>query len=219
MLVLAAPLDATIEQLAELRGVGRPSLVIDVASVKVPIARAAAGMAGFVATHPLAGSERSGPAAAHAGLFEGKTWAYDAEAPAADAHSVRSFILEMGGRPLPMELGRHDRIVALTSHVPQLLSVLLGAHLDGRLDDPDVAALSGTGMASMLRLAKSAWPVWEPILASNADAIAQEVRELAAILLHAAQTLEASASARFEVDFLAAAHAAARLDPNGSPRG
>jgi len=218
MLVLAAPLDATIAHLAELNGRPRhASLVIDVASVKAPIARAAAGMSGFVGTHPMAGSERSGSSAARPDLFEGKTWAYDAAAPTADARRVRDFVLEMGGRPLAIEAGLHDRIVALTSHLPQLVSVLLGAHLSGRLEEPEVAALCGPGVASMLRLGKSSWPLWEPILGANSVAVAQEVRELAAILLDAAKSLESGSPARFEADFLAAAQAAAQLEANALP--
>jgi prephenate dehydrogenase len=218
MLVLSAPLDATLEHLAELAGAPRRAgLVIDVASVKAPIAQAAAALRGFVATHPIAGSERSGNAAARADLFEGKVWAYDSEAAPRDAERVCAFVEQMGARPYAVRVEEHDRIVALTSHLPQLLSVMLGVRLAERLEEPAVVALSGTGVTSMLRLAKSSWDVWEPILVANAHAVSQEVRELAAILLDAAGALESGSPTRLKADFSAAARAAARLEANGLP--
>jgi prephenate dehydrogenase len=208
LLVLAAPLDATLGLIGRLHGLSRlPTLTLDVASVKLPVVGAAAGLTGFVATHPIAGSERTGPAAANASLFEGKTWAYDASAAPGDAARAEAFIGEMGARPFAVEAGRHDRILALTSHLPQLLSVALGAQLARRLDEPGVEELCGTGMASMLRLAGSAWSVWRPIFDQNGGAVAQEVRQLTAILLDAAADLEAD-PARLETLFAAASEAA-----------
>jgi prephenate dehydrogenase len=215
VLVLAAPLDATLEQLAVLRRVpSAAELILDVASVKEPVARAGAHVERFVATHPIAGSERSGFAAARADLFDGKMWAYDCNTAEPLRGLVRAFIADMGARPLPIDPAEHDRIVAYTSHLPQLLSVLLGAELASRLDRPDVSALCGTGIASMLRLSRSSWDVWEPILRSNAAPIAQEVRAFAAILMDAATTLESGHPHALEPTFKAASTAAARIQSN-----
>jgi prephenate dehydrogenase len=193
VVVLAAPLDATLAQLAELAAAPPPNvdLILDVASVKVPVARAGATLAAFVASHPIAGSERSGPAAARSDLFENRVWSYDAAAPAGTrAHAV-SFILAMGARPIAIESPEHDRVVALTSHLPQLLAVALGAQLEPRLENSDsVAAFCGTGMQSMLRLAGSSWSVWEAVLRANALPVAQEVRALGNILSDIAEALE-----------------------------
>jgi prephenate dehydrogenase len=219
VLVLAAPLDATLAHLTELATFDRlPALTLDVASVKEPVARAAAGLAGFVATHPIAGSERSGVAWARADLFDGKMWAYDAHAAPECATRVEAFIVAMGATPLAIDPSEHDRVVALTSHLPQLVSVALGRRLDASLDSAVVNALCGTGMTSMLRLAGSSWTMWRAILAANAGPVAQEVRELAAILSGVAAALEAGRLDAVKDDFHAAARAAAGLDANVAAR-
>jgi prephenate dehydrogenase len=219
ILVLAAPLDATLGHLHALAALRyRADLVLDVASVKVPVVRAAAGLRGFVATHPIAGSERSGAGAAGAGLFAAKVWVYDPGAEPAAAGRARAFIVELGATPFPLDPEEHDRIVALTSHLPQLLSVALGAQLAGPLEREAVRALCGTGMASMLRLGASAWPVWHAILSANAQPVAQEVRRLAGILMGVAEALEAGAPEALRRDFDAAAAAVARLEANPTVR-
>jgi len=216
VLVLATPLDATLALLAELEAKPpRAALVLDVASVKVPVARAGRNVRGFVATHPIAGSERSGPSAARAGLFEGCTWTYDAAAPPELAEALEAFVRSLGARPVAIANADHDEAIALTSHLPQVTSVALGMLLDERVADPRVAPLAGSGMRSMLRLAKSAWPVWHPVLDANAVPLAQEVRRLAAILTGIADALETERSGALADGFAAAAHAVARLAENG----
>lgn len=211
-LVIAAPVDAALAQVrAYVAKPPRAALVLDVGSVKAPIAAAATGLAAFVPTHPLAGSHRSGARAARADLFAGKTWTYDpAFAPAAVA-AVRAFIAAMGALAEPVDSASHDRIVALTSHLPQSVSVALGALLAQSLDEPHVAALCGPGMRSMLRLGRSAWNVWEPVLRENAGPAAQEVRRLCAVLTDVAEALEAGETDDLAPYFGAAARAAARL--------
>jgi len=216
LLLLAAPLDATLAQLAELSArppaSPRPDGIFDVASVKDPVGRAGAGLAGFVATHPIAGSERSGPGAARADLFVDRVWTYDAAAPPAGRERAGRFIAAMGARPVPVENAEHDRIIALTSHLPQLVSIALGDQLAPALADDTVAALCGTGIASMLRLAGSSWTVWEAILEANAAPVAREVRGLATALNQVASALESGAAATLAARFETAASAAARLN-------
>jgi prephenate dehydrogenase len=217
ILVLAAPLDATLEHLAELSAgaaAGRATAIFDVASVKGPIARAADGLENFVGTHPIAGSERSGPSAARADLFADRVWTYDSAAAPAARERAERFIVAMGALAVPMESTEHDRIVALTSHLPQLLSTALGAHLAPALASERVGLLCGTGIASMLRLAGSSWPVWHPILSANAVPLAQEVRRLATILSEFATALEDGAPGSLEEAFERANAAAVRMRSN-----
>ena len=214
-LVLAGPLDAIVAGLGELSAlVPRAALIVDVGSVKAAIARAGAALPAFVPTHPMAGSERGGASAAEAGMFLDRTWAYDPQAARAEA--ARRFIVAMGARPAPVPSALHDRLVALTSHLPQLVSVALGATLAGRLGEPSLAQLCGPGLGSMLRLAESPWPLWRQILGANADAVAQEVRALAAILSEAADALETGQSDRLAESFDAAASAVAALRANAT---
>ena len=217
-LVLAAPLDATLELLRAI--VARPprgSLILDVASVKVPIADVGRALPTFVATHPIAGSERSGPEAADAALFVDRVWTYDAAAPPSLAARVRAFIVAMGAHPMAIDSREHDRIVALTSHLPQVVAVALGARLGEYVDEPCVAALCGTGMGSMLRLGSSPWHVWRAILSANGKPVAQEVRALANVLFSLAENLDAGCVEELAPIFAASADAVARLSANGSP--
>jgi len=211
-LVLAGPLGAVIEQLGALStGIPHAPLVLDVASVKVPVVAAGEAVAGFVATHPLAGSQRSGPAAARAELFAGRTWTYEPTAPPGPRAAARTFLAALGARPLAVAAARHDALVALTSHLPQLVSSALGARLASALPDDAVAALCGPGIGSMLRLAGSPWPTWRPIFAANAPGVAQEVRALANVLQEVAVALESGDVDRLEPLFAAAADAASRV--------
>jgi len=216
-LVLAAPLDATLDLLHALgKDPPRASLVLDVASVKATVADAGRGLRAFIATHPIAGSERSGPGAADAMLFVDRVWTYDTAASPDLAARARAFIASMGARPMAIDSHEHDRIVALTSHLPQVVAVALGARLGEHVDEPGVAALCGTGMASMLRLGSSGWHVWRAILAANGRPVAQEVRALANVLFSLAENLDADRLDELGTIFAASADAVARLGANGT---
>lgn len=176
---MAAPVAAVIDDLHALARTlpaapAGPAWIIDVASVKGPVAAAGAGLPNFLGTHPMAGSERQGPAAADAGLFTGKPWAYLSPAPPELERAVRAFIEAMGAVPLALDAQTHDEIVAASSHLPQTLSLALAAVIDpARLH-----GLHGTGLQSMLRLAASPWPMWQSIYRTNAPAIVNELRKL-----------------------------------------
>ena len=191
VIVVAAPLPATLVLLGNFPPAPHATLVTDVASVKRPVVAAAAGLRNFVAGHPLAGRERTGPGAASADLFDGRAWAYvPPNEPSLEARA-REFIESLGARPVAVSAERHDAIVAFTSHLPQVASSALGAMLAERAADPLAISLSGSGMRSMTRLAGSSWEMWEGILAANAAPVAQEVRALADILRSVADALEA----------------------------
>ena len=218
MLVLAGPVDVTLVQLAELArlapGALRASLVLDVGSVKAPVARAGTALSVFVPTHPIAGSERSGPSAARADLFAGRTWAYDPAFRPRALERALQFIRTMRAEPFAIDSSAHDRLVALTSHLPQMLSVALGARFREALGDVSALPLAGSGMRSMLRLAASSFSMWRPVLVANAGSVAQEVRALAAILNEAASGLERGDTAGVEDLFGAAAASVAALRAN-----
>jgi prephenate dehydrogenase len=132
-------------------------VVTSVCSVLAPL-RTAAGPAAFVAGHPLAGSERRGLAAARAGLFQDRKWFVDREDGLVD-----EVIQACGARRVLVDAAEHDAAMALTSHLPQLLSTALAA----ALDDVDVDTFGGSGLDTFLRLAGSDVSVWAPILEAN----------------------------------------------------
>jgi prephenate dehydrogenase len=212
-LVVALPVDATGEALEALAGQSGPALIIDVASVKAPLVERGRGVAHYVGTHPMAGRERGGIDAAQADLFEQATWAHSPHPDRDLVAKTRAFIAAMGAIPLEIEPGEHDAIVALTSHLPQVLSVLLGAELSAAAEvDRRVTSLCGPGMMSMLRLAHSPAATWSPIVAANGAPLAERLRSIGRALDSAATCLEAGDAAPLMSYFELARKAAMLLE-------
>ena len=159
VVVLATPVDVAVAEVAGRRGRGA-GVVTSVCSVMAPL-RAVAGE-NFVAGHPLAGSEKHGLGAARGDLFRDKVWFVDREHPL-----VAEIVAACGARLELVDADDRDRAIALTSHLPQLLSTALAAHLEGV--DPRFV---GTGLKTFLRLAESDASVWAPVLKANEANIA-----------------------------------------------
>lgn len=187
IVAIAAHLSATIGEIARLReSPPRAELVVDIASVKSPVVEAARGFRPFVATHPMAGTERSGARHASAALFDRKTWAY---VPSGDADldaRARAFIESLGGAPLAIDAVEHDRIVAFTSHLPQLVASVYARQARR---GPSFDALCGSLARELLRVGDSGFAMWREILAANAANVEPELRLLATTLVEAADAL------------------------------
>jgi len=191
VLVLATPVDAALTALRELParrdGEPWPRLLMDIASVKVPFA--ALRIERYVPTHPFAGSEQTGPAAARGDLFEGRAWAYVPTEPQSDSQAA-AFIEQMGATPVPIEAEAHDDIAAWASHLPQLVSVALGAVVAERVGNEAFRTLAGPGLRSMVRLAASSESMWAPIVSANAARVGPAVRKVADTLNDMADALD-----------------------------
>ncbi|MEP9364897.1 prephenate dehydrogenase [Nocardioides sp. CN2-186] len=159
------------------------AVVTDVGSVKTGPLAAVAGEPGverYVGGHPMAGSERSGPLAATADLFEGRPWAV-APHPDADADAV-SLVEQLAQlcaavvvRLTPED---HDRAVARTSHVPHLLASLVAGRL---VDAPaDYLKLSGQGVRDVTRIAAGSPELYGQIVAANSTAVVELLAEVRA---------------------------------------
>ena len=153
------------------------AVVTDVGSVKAaPLAhvRARVGEAElrrYVGSHPMAGSERSGPLAASVSLFDGRPWAVTPH-PTADPQAVglvEGLVLECGATPVRMDPADHDRAVARTSHLPHLAAVLVAGRLASA--PAEHLALSGQGVRDVTRVAGSDPVLWRQILGANAEAV------------------------------------------------
>lgn len=191
IVAIALPVDAVVDALATTPALAKPALVFDVASVKEPVARAGAALRNFVGSHPLAGRETAGFAGADAALFEGRTWAVIPGADAGAQTRLEAIIRAFGARPLTVDAPAHDALVAVSSHLPQTLSVVLGALLAAAGDrDPRVYDLCGPGMESMLRLARSPAGLWAAIAGANAAPLAAELRAMAVALERVAAGLD-----------------------------
>jgi prephenate dehydrogenase len=190
VLVIAAPLGATLDEIERLRERGDAlcALMLDVASVKAPVVAAARGLKNFVASHPMAGSERSGASNARGDLFEGRPWAY---APTGDAQldaRACTFIVSLGALPLAIGAEDHDRIVAIASHVPQVVAFRYARLLR---EEPGAEKLCGPVARELLRIASMDPAMWREILSANATNVESDLRRLAAELAVAADELAA----------------------------
>jgi prephenate dehydrogenase len=181
--VIATPLDVTIEEVRALRErrFRAEQFVIDVASVKAAVEEAASGIEVFVPTHPMAGSQKSGPAAARADLFEGRSWCYVATRDERRTKAARAFIEGLGARSFVVDAREHDRILGLTSHAPQAIAYAFKRCVDRLLADADgttVSALCGPVATELLRIGGSSRAMWDPIFGANAANIAAALRML-----------------------------------------
>jgi prephenate dehydrogenase len=148
------------------------ALITDVGSTKAEIV---AGVAGglppgvaFIGSHPLAGSERSGPAAAEADLLVGRVVVVtpDAAARADDLTSLTDFWLSLGARVVRMSAVEHDQALAATSHLPHLVAAALALATPA-----DILDLTASGWADTTRVASGDPELWRQIFASNRAAL------------------------------------------------
>ncbi len=187
--VLAMPPRAVVEELNALgKRKLRAQLIVDVASVKQPVFEAGRDVPNFVATHPLAGSERSGAAAARGTLFFDKPWIYVPPGDKALEMRARDFIAAMGARAVASDAVTHDDVLALTSHVPQLIATVFSKTFRQQ-GIADAEAFCGPVAAELLRLGNSNAELWREIFAYNSENVARHARDLAAKLTAAAQAL------------------------------
>ena len=219
LVVVAVPPDALSPAIAEALASG--AIVTDVGSVKAAPAAAAGELAGrerYVGSHPMAGSERSGPLAASAALFEGRPWAvtpHPDSAPEAVA-LVEALVALTNAVVVKMTPEEHDQAVARTSHLPHLLAALAAGVL---ADAPDgQLRLSGQGVRDVTRVAGGDPRLYGQIVGANAPAVAlllATVRDRVDALLTA---LEANDRAGLETELhRGVAGAAAIPGKHGGP--
>ena len=174
MVVVATPPDVAASVVVRELDAHPGAVVTDVASVKNRVA-AEVRARGGVGSHPLAGRERSGAAAADSDLFAGRPWVVVGEGADPEAVlRVRNLAVDVGATPVAMGAAEHDAAVAAVSHVPQLLSSLLAARLE---DLPESAlALAGQGLRDTTRIAASDPRLWSAIVVGNAGPVAELLR-------------------------------------------
>ncbi len=109
----------------------------------------------------MAGKELRGAAAADPDLFRGRPWILTSDFP----HEFRKWIALFGAREIILDAGEHDRLVAWSSHLPQLASTALAAVLNDRA--PGAVDVAGPGLLDATRLAISSFDLWRDILETN----------------------------------------------------
>jgi prephenate dehydrogenase len=180
LVILATPVGAFEGYLRAIRPLLRPGAwVTDVGSTKAEVVRAARRVLGaggaFIGSHPMAGSERKGPAHAREDLFEGATCVLTPTAGTPRGLVVRAERLwrGLGMKVVRMTPAEHDRAVAAVSHLPHLASALLtllprGADL----------AVAASGLRDMTRLAGGDPEMWRDILLTNRREVLRAIDRL-----------------------------------------
>lgn len=202
-------LSHTIERILETLGTidttVRPgTLITDAGSTKHAIAERAGQTVRkgrFVGGHPMAGKESRGVEAADADLFRGRPYVLTGEDP-----ELESWIAKIGARLVKLDAAEHDRLVALVSHVPQLLSTALASLI---ADSPEAANVAGPAASDLTRLALSPYEIWRDIFATNTGEIDSALQAAIARLEELRRNLRSRPE--METAFARAAQAASRL--------
>ncbi|MFG6501738.1 prephenate dehydrogenase [Microbacterium sp. P05] len=195
LIVVAVPPDVTADVIARELAAFPDAVVTDVASVKLEPLRTlrerGVDLTRYIGSHPLAGRERGGAISARADIFVGRPWVVcrDEETSADDLALVEALALDLGATPIEMSPEEHDRSVALTSHVPQLVASLLA----GRFVDASDGSLrlAGQGVRDTTRIAASAPELWVQILGANAAPVVDVLETLATDLTEVVGALRA----------------------------
>src|SRR5438552_7594710 len=171
--VVAAPVAQLAAQVrAVLEASPEGCTVTDVGSTKVAVSSAALGSGRFVGGHPVCGSEARGAEHASAELFDGATWFLTPLAATEPERYrlVHGFVSSLGATPIAVDPVAHDRLVALTSHLPHALANLLvnqaGAN---RIDGHDPPPAAGGSLRAMPRAAGANPRIWIDIFLDNAS--------------------------------------------------
>jgi prephenate dehydrogenase len=179
LVLLAVPLGQTAAVLAQIAPHLAPRTVVtDAGSTKRDVIANArkylgAAFARFVPAHPIAGTENSGARAAFAELFDGHKLIVTPE-PETDARAVRmvSAVWKLAGmRVITMHAADHDRVFALVSHLPHVVSFALIDQLAGHADAATLFRHTGGGFRDLTRIAGSSPEMWRDVCLANRDAL------------------------------------------------
>ncbi len=184
LIIISIPVSVLSQLLPSiLDSVKKDAVIIDTGSTKSLVCKAVLNHKNrgqFVASHPIAGTENSGPAAAFSGLFQNKTNII-CEKEKSSAHSLtlaEKIFTALEMNTIYMDAGEHDKHVAYVSHLSHVSSFLLGQTvLDIERDEKNIFALAGSGFSSTVRLAKSSPDMWAPIFEQNAEHLSQALLE------------------------------------------
>ena len=195
LVYLAQPIGRILDTVRHLDAWVRPdALVTDAGSTKHAIVSAAHAnlrRCQFLGGHPMAGKETRGVQSADGRLFTDRPYALtpaspdELETPAAT--SFIAWLKRIGARPVVIGAEEHDRLVAFSSHVPQLISTALAAALAESA--PDAARVAGPGLIDATRLALSSYDLWRDILATNTGAIEEALTTYITKLEHVRDNL------------------------------
>jgi prephenate dehydrogenase len=216
LIFLSQPIGRILDTIRHLDPLLQPgALVTDAGSTKteiVDLARQFIRRGRFLGGHPMAGKETRGSTEADAALFQGRTWVLTPEeAGHLEEPAVREFagwLRRIGARLVVLDCDEHDRVVALTSHLPQLASTALAATVGECVTSEKQLRAAGPGLAGMSRLALSSFDLWRDILATNAEHIDRALSRYIQKLEHIRENLR---TRQLQEEFARGAELAARV--------
>ena len=204
VVVLAVPVMAIMNWIDKLGpALGPRTLVTDTGSTKRAICEVArtsfvgVGKARFLPGHPMAGKESGGAALAEAMLFQGAMWLFTPM----DSYETdlerewRGWVAKFGCRTMDLDAGRHDRICAWVSHLPQMVSTAMAAMFEDEFaQEPGMAEefrlIGGRAMREMTRLGASPFSMWRDVAQTNTVPLAASMYALEQRLAHLRENLK-----------------------------
>lgn len=197
MVLLAIPVNATLKLLPTLLSlIPKQSIIVDMGSTKEAICRIAdrhPKRSQFLANHPIAGTEFSGPKAAYLGLFQNKTNIIcDIEKTDLElSKKVIAIFESIGMRIRHMNARDHDKHIAYVSHLSHISSFMLGKTvIEKEKNESNIFDMAGSGFESTVRLAKSSPEMWAPIFEQNKTNVIETLDEYIQNLTHFKQLME-----------------------------
>lgn len=183
----------------------RNVLLTDVGSTKIEILKRANSVFGssaatrFLGGHPMSGKENSGIDNADRGLFHGATWIFTPEGDQLTdiAHEYINLIASLGTHIIHLSGEQHDRLVAWTSHLPQMLSTAFAAALqdeaelerESHVTRTQMQEVGGRALREMTRIASSPYSMWRDIALTNAGNIEKALFKLEQRITHIRENL------------------------------
>jgi prephenate dehydrogenase len=197
IVILSVPVDVCLAILPQvLDKIGEQTIVFDVGSTKLPICELIADhskRSHFMASHPIAGTEFSGPSAAVKNLFQGKTNIIcEVEKTSFKLQEKALEIFQkLGMRIRYMNPKSHDKHIAYVSHLSHISAFMLGKTvIEKEKDERDIFDMAGSGFESTVRLAKSSPAMWTPIFQQNKKQVVKSLEEYIANLTQFKELLE-----------------------------
>jgi len=173
MIFLAIPVEAIITILSQLKDINKKTTIVDMGSTKFKIVNSCPDeiRSNFVATHPMAGTENSGPAAAFDGLLNGAPVVICDDLGADEIHIKRAveILSFVGMKIIFMDSKSHDHHVSVVSHLPHAISFSLVNSVLKEENRRNIINLDGGSFTSMSRIAKSSPEMWVDIFKQNRE--------------------------------------------------
>ncbi len=182
LIVLTIPVNAIIKLLPQLKKASSNTTIVDFGSTKEKIVASIPQeiRANFVASHPMAGTEKSGPQAADRKLYRGKVVVL-CDTEENDPYHLKfakEIFRDIGMKIFYMNAKEHDKHAAYISHMPHAVSYALANSVMKQENPKAILALAGGGFRSMSRIAKSAPTMWIDIFKQNSQNLLEATKNL-----------------------------------------